>query len=81
MNNLIKRLPAFAFVLAAFAAFAFTPAVSPEYGFDGENWIEVTELTPGPMTYQCNGSSQVCTREAPNSTAPQVKPGIFVNNM
>jgi hypothetical protein len=78
MKTLIKRLPVFAFILAAFAAFAFTPAASSEYGLDGEDWIEVTELTPGPLTYQCNSSTtQVCTRELPNDNAPQVKPGIL----
>lgn len=82
MNTLIKRLPLFAFVLAAFAAFAFTSPDTGEYGYDGEHWIDVTEVDPGPLTYQCNFSTtQVCTRELPNAGAPQVKPGIFVNNM
>ena len=55
MNSLIKRLPLFAFMLAAFAAFAFT---SPEeaqtdvYGFDGEHWYLVNQ-PPGPGTYNC----------------------------
>tara|TARA_R110002020_G_scaffold131044_1_gene293029 strand:+ start:5399 stop:5647 length:249 start_codon:yes stop_codon:yes gene_type:complete len=81
MNTLIKRLPLFAFVLAAFAAFAFTSPPPAEYGLSGTNWIDVTGLTPGLTTYQCNLDPQACTREAPSTSAPVVKTGIFKNNM
>ena len=83
MDKFLKKLPLLAFVLAAFAAFAFSPAdnQSSEYGFDGQNWINVTGLVPGPETYQCDEDPQVCTRRAPNSSAQPVKTGLFINNM
>ena len=83
MNKLAKLLPALALVLAATFAFAFSPAntQTSEYGLDGETWINVTGLTPGPTTYQCNADPQACTRQAQNPSAPVVKTGIFVNNM
>ncbi len=81
MNKTLKFLPALAMVLAAGLAFGFSPAQTSEHGYDGQNWIDVTGLTPGPDTYQCNTSTVVCTREAPNQSAPPVKSGIFVNNM
>jgi hypothetical protein len=81
MNKLLKLLPAFALVLAASFAFGFSsPTNGPEYGLDGSQWKEVTGLIPGPDTYECNLSSQVCTRSAPNSTAPMVKQGVFIFN-
>lgn len=55
MKTLIKRLPLFAFVLAAFAAFAFTGPKEVQtdvYGFDGTNWYLVNQ-PPGPATYNC----------------------------
>lgn len=81
MIKFLKLLPALAMVLAATLAFAFAPAPPSEHGFDGQNWIDVSGLTPGPDTYQCNTSTVACTREAPNPSAPVVKTGIFVNNM
>ncbi|OOG69924.1 DUF6520 family protein [Algoriphagus sp. A40] len=81
MIKFLKLLPALAIVLAATLAFAFAPAQTSEYGYDGQNWINVTGLTPGPTTFLCNEDPQVCTRQAANHSAPQVKPGIFVNNM
>ena len=82
MNTLIKRLPLFAFVLAAFAAFAFTSPQTEEWGqIDEENFINVTGLTPGPTTYECDDEPDVCTRTAPNASAPVEKTGLFVNHM
>lgn len=83
MNKLAKMLPVLALVLGATAAVAFTPASSQssEHGFDGQNWINVTGLVPGPDTYQCDQNPQVCTRQAPNSSASPVKTGLFINNM
>jgi hypothetical protein len=76
MKTLIKRLPVFAFILAALAAFAFAPPQTSEYGFDGTNWIDVSNMTPG-QDYLCNVEEDVCTRSAPNPSAPQVKSGLF----
>ncbi|WP_339708310.1 DUF6520 family protein [Algoriphagus aquimarinus] len=81
MNKIAGKLPIIAFVFAAFAAFAFTSPQVSEYGLSGSNWINVTGLTPGPTTYQCNSDPQACTRQEPNLSAPVVKTGIFVNNM
>ena len=82
MNTLIKRLPLFAFILTAFAAVAFTSPQSEEWGqVDEDTFINVTNLTPGPLTYQCNGSSGACTRSSDDPTAPVIKPGVFQNNM
>lgn len=80
MEAITKRLPLLAFVLAAFAAVAFTGPQDhqPEYGLDESTWINVTALTPG-VDYDCNlEEEEVCTRSAPNPSAPMVKPGIFV---
>ena len=83
MKRFLKVLPALAMALGAFGAVAFTTPTlqSSEHGYDGQNWLDVTGLPPGPDTYQCNTSTAVCTRQAPNPSAPAVKSGIFVNNM
>lgn len=79
MNTLIKKLPLLAFVLAAFAAVAFTPPhdPQPEYGLDGSIWRDATELEID-VNYQCNESEEVCTRSAPSEQAAPMKPGTFV---
>ena len=80
MNILIKRLPLFAFVLAAFAAFAFSGPkdLQPEYGLDGSTWRNVTGLTPG-VHYDCDYDEEmICTHSAEDIESPAVKPGIFV---
>ncbi|RAI85607.1 hypothetical protein [Algoriphagus yeomjeoni] len=80
MNTLVKRLPLFAFVLAAFAAFAFTGPSDPdpEFGLDGSTWRNVSGLTPG-VDYNCNYNPEmVCTHIAEDIESPAVKPGIFV---
>lgn len=82
MNKLLKLLPVFALVLAASFAFGFSsPVNGPEYGLDGTEWVDVTGLLPGPSTYLCNSAPEVCTRTAPDISAPQKRSGIFVNNM
>lgn len=68
MDNLIKKLPILAFVLAGFAAFAFTPATSSvdsatqvwaEDPDNPETYINVTEAVTEER-YQCNSSSLEC---------------------
>lgn len=61
MNKLINKLPLFAFVLAAFAAVAFTsPEVATnEYGEEGGTWYNVTGITPDDDTYVCNAEPNV----------------------
>ena len=60
MNKLINKLPLLAFVLAAFAAVAFTSPseeVGTMYGYDGTDWYEVTG-PPSPTTYACDAHTQ-----------------------
>ena len=81
MNKLVKLLPVLALVMGAGFAMAFSgPQSGPEYGLDGSVWRNVTGLIPGPTTYECNEADEVCTRTAPNETAPMEKDGIFVYN-
>lgn len=56
MNKLSKLLPAFAMVLGAFAAFAFTspPSSTGEYGLAGGVWYDVTSTNPDEDTYVCD---------------------------
>lgn len=65
MNKLINKLPLLAFVLAAFAAFAFSSpndALAPRYGKVGANVYNVTGLTmgPGANQYWCDSETTVC---------------------
>ncbi|MDR7131665.1 hypothetical protein J2X69_004029 [Algoriphagus sp. 4150] len=80
MKKLEGKLPLIAFVVAAFAAVAFTGPkdLQPEYGLDGSTWRNVTNITPGEDTYECNDSNLVCTRSAANPSAPMVKEGTFI---
>lgn len=84
MNTLVKRLPLFAFILAAFAAFAFTPLDDvPEYAqdpIDSNIWYDLTEEDPGPGTYNCDQTSAICTRELPSPSAAMVTSGVFTKN-
>lgn len=84
MKNVKGILPIIAFVFSAFIAVAFSGPkdLQPEYGLDGSTWRNVQGLTPG-VEYECNlAPEQVCTRSAPNPSAPMVKPGIieFLDN-
>lgn len=82
MNTLVKRLPLFAFVLAAFAAFAFTSPkeeATDMYGNDGTHWY----LIEGEIdeTYRCDSDTQLnCLYDAVdgNPISPEVKQK-FVN--
>ncbi|WP_139162845.1 hypothetical protein [Algoriphagus faecimaris] len=52
----MSKLPLLAFVLAAFAAVAFTSpkASTGEYGLAGGVWYDVTDIDPDEDTYVCN---------------------------
>jgi hypothetical protein len=56
MEAITKRLPLLAFVLAAFAAVAFTSPKSNtgEYGQENGIWYDVTNTAPSPTTYECD---------------------------
>ena len=61
MEAITKRLPVLAFVLAAFAAVAFSPKDSAMnvYGESAGQWYNVTGITPGPTTYTCDEQEDV----------------------
>jgi hypothetical protein len=66
MNKLLSKLPLLAFVLAAFAAVAFTSPVNdePEYGTPdgGVTWVQVND-PENPVSYQCDEGSEACIYE------------------
>ena len=81
MNKLEGKLPLIAFVVAAFAAVAFTSPVAPEFAQDPSNpsiWYDLTNVTPSSTTYECDDEEDICTRVLPNSSATMVAEGEFV---
>ncbi len=81
MNKLMSKLPLLAFVLAAFAAVAFTSPRGPEYAQDPVNpsiWYDLTHVAPSSTSYECDDAEQVCTRIQPNSNSDMVEEGLFV---
>lgn len=91
MNILIKRLPLFAFVLAAFSSLAFAgPTIQPE---SATNYWTPDPLNPGQYInvtvevdeerYQCNAASMECTvtfsgNDPINGTKTVLEEGQFV---
>lgn len=76
MEAITKRLPLLAFVLAAFAAVAFSPKDSAmnEYGESASQWYNVTGITPGPTTYTCDAKPNLeCLHDAVNGNP--ISPG------
>ena len=73
-----------AFVLAAFAAFAFNMP-KEEMGLYIEDpdqpgvWLDLTNVTPGDDTYRCVSTGD-CLRSEPSPTAPFVTEGTFQKN-
>lgn len=63
MEAITKKLPLLAFVLAAFAAVAFTSPESddPVYGTPdgGTTWVQVND-PENPVEYQCDPGSEAC---------------------
>ena len=87
MNKLSKLLPALALVLGATLAMAMNFAHNPEvrYAEDPapgtEIWYDLTDITPGPNTHECNQSvQQTCSFEEPMVTSSQVEQGEFIKN-
>ncbi|WP_026947142.1 DUF6520 family protein [Algoriphagus marincola] len=87
MNKLRKLLPALALMLGASLAMAMNFAHNPEerYAEDPapgvEIWYDLTDVTPGPNTYECNESVQeTCSFEDPMSTSQEVEQGEFIKN-
>lgn len=87
MNKLANKLPLLAFVLAATLAMAMNFAHNPEerYAEDPapgtEIWYDLTDVTPGPNTYECNESVlQTCSHVDPMVTSAEVEEGEFIKN-
>ncbi|QYH38958.1 hypothetical protein GYM62_09195 [Algoriphagus sp. NBT04N3] len=85
MNKLVKLLPALALVLGAFVALAFNMPgeFDPEYAQDPDNpeiWYDLSTVTPGPNTYECDDVQDICTRVLPSSSAAMKTSGEFIKN-
>ncbi|WP_373521219.1 hypothetical protein [Aquiflexum sp.] len=76
------RLGIFAF--AIMAAYAFTQPIDPnqpKYGFDGNQWHNVTGQMPGQGVYSCDlPLTDICTRTGEGEGFDQVEPGVFIKN-
>lgn len=71
MNKLIKKLPLLAFVLAAFAAVAFSPKDSAMnyYAESAGQWYNLSGIVPGPVTYTCDShEDSECVYDSVNGT-------------
>ena len=84
MKSITKILPALGLVLGATLAMAmnFAQPEVEKYRPTGEpdEWYDLTEVTPGPSTYQCNGSTQACTFSEPDVNSTPASMGIFQKN-
>ena len=84
MKSIKNLLPALALVLGASMAMAmnFAQPDVEKYRPTGEpdEWYDLTEVIPGPTTYQCNGSTQVCTFSEPDVNSTAASMGIFQKN-
>ncbi|RIW12171.1 hypothetical protein D0X99_19640 [Algoriphagus lacus] len=82
MNKFLNKLPLLAFVLAAFAAVAFSPKEmeTDQYGLHNGVWYNVTGQIPSDQTYRCNNQEDSeCLFDAPNGNP--INPGedrVFV---
>lgn len=80
MEAITKRLPLLAFVLAAFAAVAFTSPRGPEYAQDSVDpdiWYDLTLVNPSSTTYECDDADEICTRISPTTSSAMVAEGEF----
>jgi len=76
MNKLINKLPLLAFVLAAFAAVAFTSPKEATNLFGEENgtWYDVTNTTPNNDTYVCDQvDANGCLYDAPHDMGSPIE--------
>ncbi|MBN3584850.1 hypothetical protein JYB64_20830 [Algoriphagus aestuarii] len=87
MKYLKNIIPALALVLGASLAMAMNFAENPtvRYAEDPDSgteiWYDLTGVTPGGSTYQCNMSpSKICSHEEDDFSSPQVEAGEFVKN-
>ncbi|MBN7800150.1 hypothetical protein J0A67_04715 [Algoriphagus aestuariicola] len=69
MNKLLNKMPLLAFMLAAFAALAFSPKDSAMnyYAESGGQWYALSGIPPGPVTYTCDDhEDSVCLYDGVN---------------
>lgn len=76
MKNLAGKLPLIAFVVAAFAAVAFTSPKEedPMFGQSGSTWYDVTDTPPGNDTYQCDSGSEHCLYDDHSGLGDPISP-------
>lgn len=87
MKHLKNLLPALALVFGATLAMAMNFADNPteRYAEDPqmgpEIWYNLTGISPGSSTYECNfAPTETCSHEEDSDTSPQVESGEFVVN-
>jgi hypothetical protein len=61
--------------------FADDPTERYAQDVDTEVWYDLTDITPGSTTYQCDFNPSVtCSHEMPSSTSNEEESGEFVIN-
>lgn len=85
MKSIKTLLPALGLVFGATLAmamnFAEPSAVAKYHPSEEPNeWFDLTNVTPGPSTYQCNGSTEECTYSEPDTDSTPVEMGVFQQN-
>lgn len=85
MKRLKNLLPAIALLVGATMAMAMNFADNPTIRFaedpDTHVWYDLTGITPGASTYECDyAPTETCSREEASNSSPQVEVGEFVKN-
>ncbi|WP_339870406.1 DUF6520 family protein [uncultured Algoriphagus sp.] len=87
MKSIKKMLPALGLVLGATLAMAMNFANNPteRYAEDPasgtEVWYDLTDITPGPTTYQCDEEvDETCSHMDSNFLSNEVEEGEFIKN-
>lgn len=83
MNKLRKLLPMLALALGASLAFTQAGDLDPEYAQDPDNpaiWYDLSAVTPGPNTFECDAAQDICTRVLPSTSATMKRSGEFIKN-
>lgn len=77
MNKVKGALPIFAFVVAAFAALAFSPkqSATEQWGQDNGVWYNVTNMTPD-VDYVCDNEEEThCLYDSSGPDRTPISPG------
>lgn len=83
MNKFVKLIPMLALVLGASLAFTQAGDLDPEFAQDPDNpaiWYDLSAVTPGPNTFECDEVEDICTRVLPSSSATMKRSGEFIKN-